>query len=113
MKNLEKKSLAHAIGINLLIAGSGYIYMGRWVLGIFAFIFFCALATAQMYWAILVLLLVMTVDMYVFHKKHSAEVLENATKDCPKCAEKISVRALKCKHCGSDLPINSELSTSK
>ncbi len=33
-----------------------------------------------------------------------AEAVEVQTKDCPFCAETIKIQAIKCKHCGSDLP---------
>ena len=34
----------------------------------------------------------------------TAIVIKSDDKDCPFCAEKIKVKAIKCKHCGADLP---------
>lgn len=34
MTNSKSKSLAAAIGLNLLLPGLGYLYMGRWIVGV-------------------------------------------------------------------------------
>lgn len=51
--------------------------------------------------------LIISVLLFVFGKR-SAKVAETeagpGTRACPFCAELIKVEAIKCKHCGSDIP---------
>jgi ribosomal protein L32 len=108
MTAAREKNLPLAIGLNLVLPGAGYVYLGRVLLGLLA----CLLVVAIMLSTDLMtvvpvwigLNLIMAIDMWILHKKHR-EVLQAATlRKCPFCAELIQREARVCKHCGRDVP---------
>jgi DNA-directed RNA polymerase subunit RPC12/RpoP len=76
IKNL--KSLPLALGLNLLLPGLGYMYMGRIFLGFFAVLIMLAVfataipATLGMVW--LVANIIMALDMWILYDKHKKKI---------------------------------------
>ncbi|MDP1570373.1 MAG: hypothetical protein Q8L86_10240 [Vicinamibacterales bacterium] len=101
---LKEKSLPLAIGLNLVLPGAGYIYMGRVILGLAAL---CLVSLVVVSTGLLLLLptwlginAIMAIDMVIlFNKRRKAQ-----TRRCPRCAEEVQLQAEICKHCRSDLP---------
>lgn len=96
----EEKSLALAIGLNLFFPGFGYIYMGRPILGIAAFVLVVAVVAtnfliAPMVW--LTMNIIMALDMLILQKKRQAQM----RKPCVRCAETIQKAASVCHFCGA------------
>lgn len=99
MSEIKEKSLPLGIGLNLVLPGLGYVYMGRWFLGliagslILAIIFSAPAQNAVMVW--LVMNLIMLIDMIVLHGKRKKQLQI----ECNFCAEPINRNAKICKHC--------------
>lgn len=99
MDTLKEKSLPLGIGLNLVLPGLGYVYMGRWFLGliagalILAIIFSASAPNALIVW--LVMNLIMLIDMIVLHGKRKKQLQI----ECYFCAELINRNAKICKHC--------------
>lgn len=76
MTKSKTKSLAAAIGLNILLPGAGYFYMGRWLAGILGGALIIAISMRSspenvfMAWAISNL--VMIIDMCLLHSKRQA-----------------------------------------
>ena len=105
MSSIEEKSLPLAIGLNLVLPGLGYMYMGKWIVGTFA-----CLLILTMYLTTPLLFLVptwiginlfMVIDMLILSRKNKKNVLEASTKKCPVCAELIQKEAKVCRFCGA------------
>jgi TM2 domain-containing membrane protein YozV len=95
----KAKDLVLAIVLNALLPGVGYMYMGRVPLGVLV-LPIVSLLIILSHWAWwLVWMLVMGVDMYIFHLKNKREVEAATLKKCPSCAEMVRREALVCKHC--------------
>jgi hypothetical protein len=77
MTNPKSKSLAAAIGLNLLIPGAGYLYLDRWVAGILGgglVIAICLRSPSEnllIVWA--VTNLIMMIDMCLLNSRHHAQ----------------------------------------
>lgn len=77
MKKITSKSLGAAIGLNLLLPGAGYLYMGRWVVGIIGgalVIAICMQSSSEnsfLTW--LTANLIMAIDMCLLKSKHQAQ----------------------------------------
>lgn len=102
-----EKSIPLAIGLNLVLPGIGYMYMGRVLLGICVLILilmiFAATPVFTMFSAWLGLNVVMAIDMLILGKKREKEIAKATTKICPKCAEAIKRNAKVCRFCGADV----------
>ena len=98
---LTEKSLALAIGLNVLWAGAGYIYYGRVALGIILMILIPVLAfmTSGLIWV--GFLVIMIIDLIIMNNKHKKAVEAATTKKCPNCAEFVKVEAKICRFCNS------------
>lgn len=107
MSNIAGKSLAAAIGLNLVLPGVGYMYLGRVILGLGALL----LVAAMTYSAPLLMLiptwlgmnLVMAIDMVILFNKAKSANSDATTYPCPFCAERIQRAASICRFCKSAL----------
>ncbi|MEX0899813.1 MAG: hypothetical protein WD081_03885 [Gammaproteobacteria bacterium] len=104
---MKEKSLPFAIGLNLLLPGVGYMYMGKWIVGIFACLLVVAIiATAGLLLIVptwLVLNVIMAIDMMLLFNKHKKMVAEATTMKCPSCAETIQREAKVCRFCSAQV----------
>jgi hypothetical protein len=107
MKAVKEKSLALAIGLNFVLPGAGYMYMGRVVLGIAAML----LVSLVVFGAGLLLLMptwiginvIMAVDMIILFNKNKQALTAATTRKCPQCAETIQKEAKVCRFCHAQL----------
>lgn len=103
----KEKSLPLAIGLNLLFPGLGYLYMGKWIVGIFAslLIIMIYLTTAMLFLAPtwITMNIIMVIDMLILSNKNKKKFIEESTKKCINCAELIQKEAKICKHCGTKI----------
>ena len=107
MAKASEKSLPLAIGLNLLLPGLGYVYMGRAILGLAALglsVLLVVYSGALFFiptWV--VLNLIMAIDMVILFNKNRAAVVALSTKKCPQCAELIQKDAKICRFCRSNV----------
>lgn len=71
-----KKSGAIAAILNLVIPGAGYMYCGRWILGIIAFVFVVSMALMSFGVLVLPLWLVMIVDGLLCANRYNKKLIE-------------------------------------
>lgn len=107
MNKTKEKQLPLAIGLNLLLAGAGYIYMGKWLVGIFAMLLIVGIfwntGIAQIFTVWVSVNLIMAIDMYMLFNKNQEKLLLETSKKCPSCAETILKEAKVCRFCNSKL----------
>lgn len=107
MSNVKQKQLPLAIGLNFLLPGAGYMYMGKWIVGIFAMLLITAIVlSVRMNMALptwLGINIIMAIDMYMLFKKNEGKYIESNSKKCPSCAEKIQKEAKICRFCNSNV----------
>jgi hypothetical protein len=107
MDAIKEKSLPLAIGLNLFIPGLGYLYMGKWLIGIAgsaiiigAYLTTPAIMAGQVW---LVMNVIMAIDMLILSKKHKEKMIGNNTKKCPQCAELVQREAKICRFCNAQV----------
>lgn len=104
---MKEKSLPLAIGLNILLPGVGYMYMGKWIVGIFCCLLVVGIyATTGLLYLVptwLVLNVVMALDMVILFNKHKKDVEQATTMKCPNCAELIKREARVCRFCNTSL----------
>lgn len=105
METTKEKSLPLAVGLNFMLPGLGYIYMGKWIVGIFA-----CLLIVGIYFTSPLLFLVpswigmnvfMVIDMLILSSKNKKKLVAENTKKCPACAELVQKDAKVCRFCGT------------
>ena len=102
---MKEKSLPLAIGLNLLLPGIGYVYMGKWVVGIHPCLLVVGI-TQLLVWLFIFptwigLNVIMALDMVILNNKNKKKVAEATTKKCPNCAELIQREAKVCRFCNT------------
>jgi len=109
MTKIKDKSLPLAIGLNLLLPGAGYMYMGRVILGIGAMLIVSLIVLGSGLLLIVPTWLgtnaIMAIDMWILFNKNKAALETATTRKCPHCAELIQKEAKVCKHCHRDVPV--------
>jgi len=106
--NMNKaKNLPLAIGLNILLPGLGYIYYGKWIVGLAGGALVIAIAAsnparnALMVW--LMMNAIMLIDMLMLHSRMKKKFAAANLIKCPSCAESIMKEAKKCRFCGESL----------
>ena len=114
---IKEKSTPLAIGLNLLLPGLGYMYMGKIIVGIAALILVIAIyATTSIFVLFFVWLImnaIMALDMIILGKKRSTELEQKTMMKCHMCAELIRKEAKICKHCGAQIMIDPSVAESQ
>lgn len=101
---VAEKNIWIAIGLNLIVPGLGYLYMGRDVAGLvlilamLSALFFLPLAMILVLLAI-PMQIIMALDIAIRHRK----LIAAASRACPHCAEPIRIQATVCRYCGRDV----------
>lgn len=98
----KKKNGLLAAGLNLVLPGAGYVYCGRVILGIGAFILAGLIILVYPYGAIVVWLVVI-IDGFLYADRYNKKLekeIKSQMKKCPMCAELVQPDAKVCKHCG-------------
>jgi len=109
MTNSSPKSLPLAIGLNILLPGIGYIYMGKIVVGILAMLLVVGIYLSTnlfyIFWTWLVMNALMAIDMVILDNKRKKQYIAESMIKCPYCAELIKKEAKICKHCGKEIEL--------
>jgi hypothetical protein len=104
---MKEKSLPLAIGLNILLPGLGYMYMGKWIVGIFACLLVIGIyATTGLLFIAptwIGLNVIMGIDMAILSSKNKKKIAEATTMKCPNCAEVIQREAKVCRFCNTKL----------
>lgn len=74
----RKKSGLVAALLNLFLPGAGYIYCGRWILGIVAFIFTVALIIYSLGIAVVGVVLMLIIDGFLCAGRYNQNVIKQA-----------------------------------
>ena len=107
MSEPKEKSVPLAIGLNFLLPGLGYMYMGKVIIGIFALLLILCIyltyALGGVFYTWITMNAIMAIDMLILGNKNKKHIEEKTTMKCPQCAELIKKEAKICKHCKSAL----------
>jgi hypothetical protein len=108
-KQSKEKSLPLAIGLNVVLPGLGYMYMGKWIIGIAGCLLIMAiswnafLSGGDVLTTWLIVNLIMAIDMLILMNKNKAKIIANEMKKCPACAELIKKEAVVCRFCNREV----------
>lgn len=110
MGNVKEKNLPLAIGLNLLLPGVGYMYMGKLIVGILALLLICGIyATSGVLFLMptwIVMNVIMAIDMFILSKKNKERFMKENMKKCFNCAELIQKEAKVCRYCNTTFEEN-------
>jgi len=73
----RKKSGAVAALLNLVLPGAGYMYCGRWILGIVAFVFVVAMALVSFGTMAIPLWIVLIVDGLLCANRYNKKIIQD------------------------------------
>ena len=113
MGAVKEKSLAFAIGLNLLLLpGLGYMYMGKVIVGLIAILLFVGIyVTTPIVYLLptwLVMNAILIIDMCILKNRNKKKIAERNLKKCPQCAELIKREAKICCFCNAKLDMITE-----
>lgn len=104
MKELKSKNLPLAIGLNIVLPGLGYMYMGRPIIGLLGCLLVVGIYTTSGVFGItiawLAMNVLMAIDMIMLNSKRNKKLLDQNSIKCSSCAEFIKKEAKKCRFCG-------------
>lgn len=102
---MKEKSLPLAIGLNILLPGLGYMYMEKWIVGIFACLLVVGIyVTTGLLFIVptwIGLNVIMGIDMAILSNKNKKKIAEATTIKCLNCAEVIQREAKVCRFCNT------------
>jgi len=73
----RKKSGVVAALLNLFLPGAGYVYCGRWILGIFAFFFVIVLLLASFGFAAIGIVLMLIIDGFLCAGRYNKDLVKD------------------------------------
>ena len=100
--NMTGKSLWTALGLNLLLLGAGFFYMGRKVVGVFLMI---VSALAYLAWGPVVFLVLIgcnlaaAIDLAIYARRMKVK----SFRDCPRCGNQVKRTAKFCAACQTEI----------
>ena len=77
----RKKSGGIAALLNLFLPGAGYIYCGRWLLGIFAFFFVIAMLIFSLGFAAIGIVLMLVIDGFLCAGRYNKDLINSVLKE--------------------------------
>lgn len=77
----QKKSGVVAALLNLFLPGAGYMYCGRWILGIAAFFIVVALAIASFGLLAIPLVLILIIDGFLSAGRYNKKLIERVLQE--------------------------------
>ena len=104
MADVREKSIGLAIGLNFLLPGAGYMYMGKVLVGVGALVLVLAMFAVSIALVLPTwfgINVIMAIDMLILGKNNQKEVAAKTMKKCPKCAELIKKEAAVCRYCNT------------
>jgi TM2 domain-containing membrane protein YozV len=109
MSEIKEKSVPLAIGLNFLLPGLGYMYMGKVIVGIAALFLIIGIYAVYALIGLLscwvVMNILMAIDMLILGNKNKKSIEDKTMMKCPECAEMIKNEAKICKHCKSTMEV--------
>ncbi len=77
----RKKSGAIAALLNLFLPGAGYIYCGRWILGVIAFFFVIAMYIVSLGYAAIGITLMLVIDGFLCAGRYNKNLINQILKE--------------------------------
>ena len=104
MAEVKEKSMGLAIGLNFLLPGVGYMYMGKVLVGIGALLLVLGMFAVNIAFVVpawIGINIIMAIDMLILGKNNQKNVSAKTMKKCPRCAELIKKEAAVCRYCNT------------
>ena len=109
MTEIKDKSVPSAIGLNFLLPGIGYMYIGKVIVGIAALFLIIGIYAVYALVGLLsswfVMNIIMAIDMLILGNKNKKMIEDKTMMKCPECAEVVKYEAKICKHCKSSIEV--------